>query len=117
MVITLYAGILGLIYIALSIFVIQGHFKHQVDIGDGGQDNFIEYVLFALILIFLVEQEGVSEIIIHLLGVALILGCIIHSIGLYHKFGTLIRRSSGVILTFFVIIIAAFLCLKAYFIF
>lgn len=127
MVTPLYAGILGFIYIGLSFLVILGRWKHKVNMGDGGQDelfkrirlhgNFIEYVPFALILIFLAEREGASEVMIHVLGMMLVVSRIIHPIGLYYKFGMSGGRTGGMVLTFFVILVASFLCLKSYFVF
>ena len=75
MVTPLYAGILGLIYIGLSFFVIKGRFKHQAEIGDLGHadlsrrvrthGNFIEYAPLFLILMFLAEQENTSELFLY----------------------------------------------------
>ncbi len=127
MVTTLYAGILGIIYIALSCFVIRGRLQNKINIGDSGNDemlkrirlhgNFIEYVPLALILIFLAEQEGVSEKLIHALGFALVMGRIMHPLGLYNKIGVSFMRSGGMILTFLVILVAAGFCIRSYFIF
>ena len=62
MIISLYAGILALIYIGLSGYVIQGRFKNKVSLGDNNNadmqkrirvhGNFAEYVPLALFLIF-----------------------------------------------------------------
>jgi len=125
MVTTLYTAILGLIYVALTFYVIKGRFKAKVSLGDGkdailskrirAHGNFIEYVPLALILLFLAETEGVSETLLHILGAALVIGRISHPIGLIAKEGTSFARASGVILTLLVIFITAILCLKAYF--
>lgn len=125
MVTTVYAGLLGLIYLALSIFVIMGRWKYRVNMGDGGSENllkrirlhgnFIEYVPLALILMFLSEQEDASEMTIHILGMALVIGRIMHPIGLYNKFGASIGRSGGMFLTFAVIFTASLICIKSFF--
>ena len=127
MVTTLYAGILGLIYIVLSAYVIKGRFKHGVSLGDGGNDemskrirahaNFIEYVPLALILIILAEFEGTSEVIIHGLCLALLLSRLAHPLGLIRVVGPSVGRSGGMITTFSVILIAALFCIKSFFIF
>lgn len=127
MVTTLYAGILGLLYVALSFYVIKGRFKHQIPLGDAGSAdmikrirvhaNFIEYVPFALLLIILAEFEGTSEYIIHGLCVALLIGRLGHVYGVMTKEGTSIGRAGGTILTFLVIVTAAIICIQSFFIF
>ena len=117
MITALYAGILGILYVGLSAFVIRGRWKNRVSLGDGdNQDmikrirvhaNFIEYVPFALILMFLLETEGASATLIHGLGVALVTGRIIHPIGILTKFGPSWGRTGGMILTFGVILIGS----------
>ena len=127
MVTTLYAGILGLIYIALSLFVIRGRFKERVSIGAGAEEglfkrirlhgNFIEYVPLALILMMLAEQEGTPENWMHILGRVLILGRLLHIWGYYRSEGVSIGRTGGMILTFGVIITASVLCIRTYYVF
>lgn len=127
MVTSLYAGILGLLYVAISAYTILGRFKHNVNLGDGGNDdmlkrirvhaNFIEYVPFALFLMILAEVEGASETLIHILGVALVIGRLMHSYGVIRVVGSSVGRSGGMVLTLTVIIVAAILCIKSYFIF
>lgn len=125
MVTTLYAGILGLLYIALSFYVIKARFKYGVDLGDDGNKdmmkririhaNFIEYVPFALLLIFLAELEGLSELMIHILGGGLVVARIMHATGIARVTGISIGRSGGMIITFLVIVIAAIFCVKSFF--
>lgn len=127
MVTTLYAGILGFLYIALSAYVIMGRYKHQVGLGDNGNPdlikririhaNFIEYVPLALILMILVEFEGISESLIHAMGIVLVAGRLMHGVGITRNSGTSLWRGGGMILTFLVIIAASVLCIKSYFIF
>lgn len=127
MVTTLYAGILGLIYIALSFYVIKGRFKNQIALGDGGNTdmakrirvhaNFIEYVPLALLLFVLAEFEGTSEILIHGLCIALIVGRLAHIYGVMTKEGTSIGRAGGMILTFLSMAVASIICIQSFFIF
>jgi len=127
MVTTLYAGILGLLYIGLSLFVIRGRFKYRVGVGDGGDDalfkrirlhgNFIEYVPFALILMVLAEREGAPEQWMHGLGLALVVGRLLHIYGFSRTDGTSFGRFVGTVITFFVIIVASVLCIRSYFVF
>lgn len=125
MVTSLYAGILGLIYVGLSIYVIVGRFKHQINLSDGGNEdmlkrirvhaNFMEYVPIALILMVLGEVEGVSEIMVHILGCVLVIGRIFHPLGVLNVIPSVLGRRGGMILTLLVIIVAAVLCIKSYF--
>lgn len=127
MVTTLYAGILGLIYLALAFFTIQGRFKYRINLGAGDNENmekrvrihgnFAEYAPFALLLMLLVEVDGAAEWIIHALGISLVIGRILHPVGIFFKFGPSIGRTGGMILTLGVILIASVLSIKSYFIF
>lgn len=125
MITALYAGILGLIYIALSFFVIKGRFKHRISLGDGGNDdlqkririhaNFAEYIPFALILIILAEFTGVADMLIHILGGALVLGRLMHLYGILTKEGSSIGRAGGMMITFLVILTASVICILSSF--
>jgi len=122
---SLYAGLLGLIYIYLTYFTIKGRFKHRVGMGDGGNEdmqrrirmhgNFAEYVPFALILIFLTETGNMAPWFIHGLGIALVIGRISHAVGLYNIAPINKARQIGMILTLLVIIIGALTSIFAYF--
>lgn len=117
MIISLYAGILALIYIGLSGYTIKGRFKNKVSLGDNNipdmqkrirvHGNFGEYVPFALFLLFLMEVVEVNATLLHILGVVLILSRIAHIIGVLGKDGASLGRAAGTLGTFLVIIIAA----------
>lgn len=126
MVTTLYAGILALLYVALSLYVIKGRFKYRVSLGNGGEEdlesrirahgNFVEYIPFVLILMILSEFEGMSEILLHILGLTLIIGRIFH-INEFCKFLPIpYGRPIGMVLTFLVVIITALYCIKSFFV-
>ena len=120
MVITFYAGLLGLFYVFLSLNVVRGRFKNRISLGDSGNEdmlkririhgNFMEYTPIALILIFFAEWQGAPAILIHILGTALFLGRLMHPVGILLKDGASIGRTGGMILTLSVILIAAFTC-------
>ncbi len=117
MIISLYAGILALIYIGLSGYTIKGRLKNKVSLGDNNipdmqkrirvHGNFGEYVPFALFLLFLMEVVEVNATLLHILGVVLILSRIAHIIGVLGKDGASLGRAAGTLGTFLVIIIAA----------
>lgn len=87
----LYAGILGLMAIGLGATAGVMRGKEGISYGDGGNSellmrmrrhaNFVENVPLALILIGLLEMQGVSNYAIHGLGIALVLGRIMHWVG------------------------------------
>ena len=68
MIISFYAAILALLFVALSVYVILGRAKYKVLIGEGtspdmlrrirAQGNFIEYTPLFLILLLLRGREG-----------------------------------------------------------
>ena len=86
----LYAGILGLMSIAVAFPAGQLRGKLGIPLGDGGsvallhamrrQANFIEVVPMALILIGLLEMSGVSRYAIHGLGAALVFFRLCHAL-------------------------------------
>lgn len=88
----LYAGILGLMSIALAFPAGSLRGKLQVSVGDGGHPelllamrrhgNFVEYVPLALILIGLLELNGVTGTAIHAFGAGLVVARICHAVGL-----------------------------------
>ncbi len=86
MITLLYAGLLGLWFLILSLRVIKG--RSKVALGDGGDPamlrlmrghaNFAEYTPLILVLMALLETEGLGAIWLHLLGGGLLLGRLLH---------------------------------------
>ena len=89
----LYAGILGVLLVALSVRVTALRGKHKVNLGDGGneelqrairvQGNFVEYVPLALILIGLLEMNGAPAWAVHAFGIVLAVARLSHAYSLY----------------------------------
>lgn len=89
MITSLYAAILALIYIALSVNTIKGRRKHKVTLGDAdnfdmkrrirAHANFGEYTPLFIILLALAEMNGLPTYAIHLLGGVFVLGRIMHA--------------------------------------
>lgn len=122
----IYAAALGIILLVLSIRVVAViRAKGGVLYGDGGnpeftavlrgQQNFIEYVPLILILIGFAEAGGSSASWIHGLGAALVVGRVIHPIGLTNKAGINPLRFIGTNLTWIVLLLAAILVLFNHF--
>ncbi len=87
-----YAALFGLLYAALSAWVIAGRIRYRVSLLDGGKDamarrirahaNFAEYVPLVLILAGLVEATGVDGRILHALLLPLLAARLAHPIGM-----------------------------------
>ena len=119
----LYAGLLGLLLVVLSLLVVRLRMRFRVGLGDGGQaaltrairvqGNFAEHVPLALLLVFAVEGLGTAPWIVHALGAALVVARLAHAQGLGHHDGESPGRFLGTVTTFSVLIVASGLCLCA----
>ncbi len=117
MITILYAGLLGLLYLVLSVLVVKGRYGYKLAFGDGGNPemvkrirahgNFAEYVPFALLLLFLTDSVQYSPLLIHVLGITLVLARILHAVALYKNIFRF--RVTGVVLTFLVIAVCSVL--------
>ena len=120
----LYAAILGLIFVGLSIRTLRLRRKLKVALGSGEQpilmrairvhSNFAEYVPISLLLLYFLELQIGPTFLVHLLCVALLIGRSVHAYGVSqinenHRF-----RVIGMALTFVVIISAALRILVNY---
>ncbi|WP_028081774.1 MAPEG family protein [Solimonas soli] len=116
----LYAGLLGLWFLVLSVRVVQGRGKFQIHLGDGGNAemarrvrghaNFAEYVPLTLLLIAILELSHFSIYVLHALGAALLVGRVLHGIALSFTAQFKLGRMLGILLSFIVLLIAAALC-------
>lgn len=87
----LYAGVLGLWFVFLSLRVSLVRIRQGTSRGDGGdatlqkairlQGNAAEYLPLALILIALCEVAGVAPAVLHGLGLAVVIGRGLHFAG------------------------------------
>ncbi len=88
----IYAGLLGLLFLLLSFWVVKRRAQFRVMIGEGeapemlaairAHGNFAEYVPLTLLLMALCELAGVGSLWLHLGGVLLLAGRILHAIGI-----------------------------------
>ena len=107
------AAALALINLWLSIRTGQARQAAKVSIGDGGdprlmarmraQANFVEYVPIALIIMALIEANGGSSRILWLLGIALVIGRVLHPFGMERPSPNPFR-TGGILLTYLVTI-------------
>jgi uncharacterized membrane protein YecN with MAPEG domain len=109
------AGLLAILLIFLSAYVIAGRLKFKIDLGDGdnpamqqrirAQANFVEYVPIALILLMLVEYGGIGPSWMPMMmGGALVTGRLLHAQGLIASAGATFGRLAGTNLTALVIV-------------
>ena len=111
---SLYAGCLALLYLAISGWVVRVRVQQKVYAGDKGDPvmanamrvhaNFAEYVPFGLILILLAELQGTPALALHALGAMLLLGRIMHALGMASLPHKSPLRGGGALLTFLVLL-------------
>ncbi len=115
-----YAGLLGLLYVGLSGWVVAGRVTTDTLIGDGGHDalvrrvrshgNFAEYVPLAILLVALLEAGGGAPGIVRTLLVVLLVARLLHPIGMLAPKNTPLQfacRGGGILATFGVVLVAA----------
>jgi len=111
----IYASFSALLIVWLSLNTIKKRRSNKVSIGDGGIDdlklaiaahsNAIEYIPIALILLFALEYNQGNILLVHLSGLALIAGRVIHARGLLTS--NLKQRVFGMQITIYTIIVLA----------
>lgn len=104
------AAVLTAVFIRLSFNVIGLRRKNKVGLGSGGnedlerairaQGNFAEYVPFGLILLACLELNGAAWWLVAIPGVTLIIGRLIHAIGINTPPPDFSKRVLGMKFTF-----------------
>lgn len=89
---TLYAGIIGLLLLALSYLVVRNRRRARVSLGSGedpdlqrairAQANLAEYAPMALILMVVLETGGASAWLLHACGSVLVVSRVLHALGM-----------------------------------
>lgn len=112
-----YAALLALVFLVLSVRVIRVRRGAKIALGDGedktllsrtrAHGNFAEYTPLALVLILMVEMQGGPGWLIHGLGVLLLAGRIAHPWGLTREPKDFRGRVAGMMMTFFALGIGA----------
>ena len=116
----LYAALLALWFVVLSVYVTIHRQRKSVSLGDKGdaqllrvirsQANFSEYVPLALLLMLFLEMSHFPVYVLHALGIALLAGRLLHGYALSFTPGFLFGRVVGATLTWAVLVVAALLC-------
>jgi uncharacterized protein len=113
----LYAGLLGILYIALGGFVVAQRRRARIGLGTGSDPalersvrvhgNFAEYAPLFLVLLLVAELAGAAGGLLHLLGAAFLLARIGHAFGLGRSSGTSTGRFVGTLVTWVAIVVVA----------
>ena len=108
----IYASASAFLIVWLSLNVIKVRTAKRIILGDGNDEelltaiaaqlNAIEYIPIALLLLFSLEYNDANLIIVHALGIALIIGRIVHAKGLLS--GNLNARVLGMKITIWTIV-------------
>jgi len=104
------AAVLTIIFVRLSFAVIGLRRKNQIGLGTGGhedlerairaQGNFAEYVPFGIILIACLELNEAPWWLVAIPGIALIIGRLIHAVGINKPPPDFSKRVLGMQFTF-----------------
>jgi uncharacterized membrane protein YecN with MAPEG domain len=115
-----YASLLAALYLVLSARVIGWRRAQKVELGHGEDPellrrmrvhaNFAEYVPFALLLMALAENLSPPRPLLHLVGIMLVVGRLVHAYGLSQTPHILRYRVWGMILTLAALGISALIC-------
>ena len=109
LVVPLYAALLALLFVALTLRTIRLRRRYRVALGDGAHPallramrahaNFAEYVPLALVLFYFAEIGGAPQALAHLLGGSLLIGRCLHAWGVSQARETFAFRVTGMALT------------------
>ena len=117
----LYAAILALWFLLLTLRVVQRRRTYRVSLGDGDQPllrrairahaNFAEYVPLALILLLVLELSRFSIYTVHALGATLVVARLLHGYALAFTNDFQFGPFWGALLTVAVVLVSALMCL------
>jgi len=117
----LYAALLALWFVILSVYVTVHRQRKGISLGDKSdeqmlrvirsQGNFAEYVPLALLLMLFLEMSHFSVYLLHALGIALLGGRLLHGYALSFTPSFMFGRVAGASITWGVLVIEALLCL------
>lgn len=113
----LFASLHALLMLLLLARISRHRHGHRIGLGDGGDaelgrkirvhGNFVEHVPFALLLLALLELSGLTASWLWIFGGALLIGRVMHAMGLSQTGGYSIGRFWGTALTWLVILAMA----------
>ena len=120
----LYAALVTLLFLVLTFRTIALRGRLRVALGDGNDKalqrairahaNLAEYAPLALLLLYLVEVAGARASTVHALGAALLLGRLLHALGISRVREPLPLRMAGMVLTTGCLIVSSVILLSSY---
>ncbi|MEH6546216.1 MAG: MAPEG family protein [Sneathiella sp.] len=120
----IFAALLALIFVYLSVRTILKRRKAKVAVGDGGNvelqraqrahANFIEYVPLTLLLLTFLEMRAVGIYVIMGLGGLLLVGRCLHAFGISNPKEKFVFRQAGMYMTFATMILGSLGLLYTY---
>lgn len=115
-----YAGLMVLFQVALSWHVVRLRNKYQIRMGDGGHteltgatrvhSNLLEYLPSAMLMLLLLEIQGFSGWVIHVMAIAFIAARLMHLKGIHDPAGASRSRKLGTRITWAQMTVSALLC-------
>ena len=113
----LWSGLLILLMLVLSGIVVSGRRRHLVSFGDGGNPdlmaasrafgNCAEYATPGMIAMLLLAAVGAPAWMVHAVGATLLVGRVVHALGLLFQTGPSLGRVIGMLLTWVALLTAA----------
>jgi uncharacterized membrane protein YecN with MAPEG domain len=123
-VVLLYAALLALLFVGLSVRTLRMRRRLHIPIGDASNPamaramrvhaNFAEYVPLSLLMLYFVEATGAGSLFVHALGLSILAGRIIHAVGVSQLKENYAFRIAGMALTLGPLIVAAVRPLNVY---
>jgi uncharacterized protein len=120
----LYAALLALLMLGLAVRVMLLRRNTSIGLGDGGNrtlacavrahGNAIEYVPIGLILLLVLELNQTLPVLLHAFGIVLLLGRVVHALGLSATPGMSAGRAVGAALTLLVLLAMALMLIWQY---
>lgn len=113
----IYAGLLAILLLVLSLRVVRLRLRLKVGLGTGqqpaleqavrAQANFTEYVPLIVLLLAFYEQGGGAAWTVHAAGASLLVARVLHAMGLARTSGRSPGRFIGMIVTWLVLVALA----------
>lgn len=123
----IYVAIATFLVIALAASVSVRRGQVKTGLGSGGDStllqrirahaNALENLPLALLLLLCLELNQTQPLWLHVFGIVLIVGRVLHAIGLWRSAGTSFGRMAGTALTWGVMLVMAALLLWQWFVF
>jgi uncharacterized membrane protein YecN with MAPEG domain len=117
----LWVGLHLLLLLVLSLLVVRQRQKHKIALGDGGvpemaqairaQANAVEYIAPALVGLVVLEMSTTNSVLVHIAGLILFVGRVLHAVGLTSSGGITMLRTLGMVLTWLAYIFIIASCL------